>query len=249
MFKNFSVIIEFEFRALWSDKPTLIRSLIEPLAYLFFLAAGLSSIIDNESGNYISFVFPGVLTLQLFRMFTYSIYRLTVDRRWGLQALKIISGTPIHSYIFGTLFIPTLLFVLQAVIIYPFALFLGAKFSMLGFAFLVFVGATATVFWVLLAIYCTFYFKKYSQRDLFISFLFLPLSLSAPVFYSLDKAPSYLQIISKLNPLTYQVIAMRQAYLDQMFAIPFTILICSIIMMFLLICTIMKDVELLPSEL
>lgn len=39
--------------------------------------------------------------------------------------------------------------------------------------------------------------------------LLLPVLFAAPLFYSFDKAPAFLQIVSKVNPLTYQLEAMR----------------------------------------
>lgn len=248
MFRNFTIISEFEFRALINDKSSILRVFLEPLAYLFLLAPGLQGIIGLNQDNYISFVYPGIVALQLLRLFMHSIYRLTIDRRWGLQAIKMNAGTTSFAYILGMSIVPICLFLMQAIFTFPFAVALGVNFSLTGFTFLLLMGVVATLFWVSVAIICTYYFKKYSQRDLFIQFLFLPLSLSAPVFYSLEHAPNYLKVISMFNPLSYQVTGMREYFLNSMISVEILVPIMLTIVTTLIAFAFMRNAEYLPSE-
>lgn len=247
---NFFVIIEFEFRALWNDKPGLIRMFIEPIAYLFLLTAGLSGIISQnmDQSTYISFVYPGIVALQSFRTFSHSIYRLTIDRRWGLQALKMVAGTTKYAYLFGNAIVPICLCIIQIGFTYPCAIILGVSPSSTGILLLTLVGIVVALFWTSLATILTFYFKNYSQRDFVISSLFLPISLSAPIFYSLDNAPKYLQIISLLNPLSYQVDAMRTAFLQHTLSISFYIVLGITLLFYAIALKILSKSEFLPSE-
>ncbi|MCH9626367.1 MAG: hypothetical protein S4CHLAM123_15640 [Chlamydiales bacterium] len=252
MFRNLFIVTEFEFRALLSDRPGMLRIVIEPLAYLFLLAQGLSSSFSKLDGmefNYLSFVFPGIIALQLFRVFMHSIYRLTIDRRWGLQALKISSGTSIFAYTIGMSAVPVVLFIFQTLIAYPLSLSLGTILTFQGLLFLLAVGVVSALFWAFLAICVTFYFKKYSQRDLFLGFLLLPLSLSAPVFYSLENVPFYLKAISRVNPLSYQVIALREAFLYHQLSSSFIIIASLTVVFFLISRVMMKKAEYLPSQI
>ena len=41
----------------------------------------------------------------------------------------------------------------------------------------------------------------------------LPITLASPAFYPLQNVPTYLQVVSRFNPLTYNIIAMRDAFL------------------------------------
>jgi len=233
------LIFEYELRAIFRDRGNLLRIIcIEPLAYLFLLVGGLKGLSGNhmvwggEHFDYITFVYPGVLALQFLRTFTHSVYRFTIDRRWGLQALKIASGIDSLSYIIGMVATPTALFVIQTVITLPFALLLGVQMSFVGIFILLFQGMLAVFCWTLMAAAITAFFKNYTQRDLFLSFILLPLTFTAPVFYSMDKAAFYLQIISKLNPFSYQVIAMRQAFLFESFSFSFfTMLVCAVLLL------------------
>lgn len=222
--RNFFIILEFEVRAFLGDKPSAIRRLfIEPIVYLIFLGAGFSTLIKgqiNYNGDmisYISYIFPGILTLQMTASFSHSIYRLTVERRCGLQALKMINGTGHMGYILAMVCIPIGIFFIQLLISFPIAWILGANISAKGFLMLSLLGITVNIFWTCLAFLVVVFFKNYSSRDFFLSFSMLFLSLTAPVFYSLNDVPLYLKVLSSINPITYHVDAMRQAFLTGYF--------------------------------
>lgn len=247
------LIFEFELKSLLNTMSAVIRIvLIEPLVYVLLLGAGLNQMISWESQNeisYITYIFPGIISLQALKIFHHSLCRLTVDRRWGLQAIKMVSGIHKVSYIVGMSMIPALVFFIQSITAYSASIFLGTKFDFIGFTFLTCVGLIASLFWTMLALSLCFFIKNYSQRDLVLSFLILPLSFSAPVFYSLDKAPTYLKLISWFNPITYQTLALREAYINHSLLSNYLfILLFSTFVLFSLSFLLMKNAEYLPSE-
>jgi ABC-2 type transport system permease protein len=71
----------------------------------------------------------------------------------------------------------------------------------------------STLFWSVVAILVSFSFKSYKSRDVFIDIAMLPITLASPAFYPLKNVPGYLQFVSMLNPLTYNIRALRDAFL------------------------------------
>ncbi len=214
---GFAVVVEFELRALWGMRSILISSLfLEPILYIALLVAGLQGIVGNVEGNasgdYIAFVFPGLLALQGIQAFVRIIYRSTAERRWGQLALKRLAGVGPLGYVLGMAAPFVAAFVVQAVVATPVAMLLGLRASLAGWLGSVLLGAMLVLFWAGLGILLTAVVRNYQQRDTIIGLLMLPLTFSAPVFYSLANAPRYLQIIAQFNPLTYQVLAMRNAF-------------------------------------
>jgi ABC-2 type transport system permease protein len=214
---GFTVVTEFELRALWGMRSILISSLIvEPILYIALLVAGLQGIVgdwgDNANRDYITFVFPGLLALQGLQAFVRVVYRSTAERRWGLLALKRLSGVGPLGYVLGMAVTFVAAFVVQALVATPVGMLLGLKLSLSGWLATVSLGSVLVLFWAGLGILLTAVVRNYQQRDTIISLLMLPLTFSAPVFYSLEGAPRYLQIIAQFNPLTCQVLAMRNAF-------------------------------------
>lgn len=251
----FAMIVEFELRSLVASRSTLIRTLlVEPLAYLLLLTAGiqgLTSGVPSEAGsvNYVTFVYPGIVALQLLRNFTYSTYRLTVDRRWGLQALKFSAGIGPWSYISGHLVVPMMTFCFQLIVTYPVALLLGAEHPpVIGLLGLAAIGCISSLFWTAGAMSLSFCFKSYEQRDLLLNLIIVPLTFAAPVFYSLERAPVYLKVISSINPLTYQVEAMRGTFLGAPTTYSFGIAAFSSLLLLVVSRLLMARADCLPAE-
>lgn len=211
-----TVVVEFEVRALWGTKSTLISSLIlEPILYMALLVAGLQGIISSAGGtsasNYVTFVFPGLLALQTIQGFSRAMYRCTAERRWGLLALKRLAGVGPLGYVLAMTVTFIAAFLIQSIVATPIALLLGLQATLVGWLAAVVLGSVLLLFWSGLAIVMTAVIRNYQQRDTIIGLLMLPLTFSAPVFFSLETAPRYLQIVAQFNPLTYQVMAMRNA--------------------------------------
>src|SRR5699024_4782430 len=66
-------------------------------------------------------------------------------------------------------------------------------------------GAFVTVGWTCLGVAVGSRLNSYSQRDFLVTVTMLPVVLSAPLFYPLQSAPAYLQVIAAANPLSHQV--------------------------------------------
>lgn len=214
---GFAVVAEFELRVLFATKANLVSDLVvQPLVYLVLLTAGLQNLIASDAqldgGNYITYVFPGLLALQAVRAFASTVYRATAERRWGQLALKRLAGVGPLGYVLGMCPPLVLAFVIQAAVSTPLALWLGMSASPLGWLATIVLGSILLLFWSALALLLTTLVRNYQQRDAVVSLLMLPMMFSAPVFFSLADAPRYLQVVAWFNPLTYQVIAMRDAF-------------------------------------
>ena len=67
----------------------------------------------------------------------------------------------------------------------------------------------SVLFWASILICVALLINNYKQRDFVMDTLLVPILFAAPLFYSFDNAPIILKCISRMNPLTYQVDAMR----------------------------------------
>ena len=255
MLRRLGAVVEFEVRAFFVYRGVvLVQLFVEPLAYLALLAAGLQGLnqaVELSPGRsvaYLSYAFPGVLALQVIRTLGKMLARATVERRWGLMGMKFVLGTHPVAYVLGMLVVPVLAFVTQALVSAPLGVMLGARFTLGGLVGAVFWGAVAVTFWCGLALIVTAAVRSYEQRDLIITLTLLPLTFAAPTFYPLETAPPYLQILASVNPVTYQVTAMRSALLGNAF-LPTALwtLGLSLLVVFLSVIVVSKS-ERLPSE-
>lgn len=218
---RFVAIAELELIAYWQLKSGLIGDLIVgPIVYFALFAAGIGGVISATANggdstfavNYLTFVLPGFLVLQGFNTFTRSIYRSTIDRRWGLLALKRLLGAGGLGYVLALMVVPIINFLAKSVAITTVALILGIRMQPLSYLAAILLTCVLLTFWAALAILITGWITNYEQRDVMMGLLILPMTFGAPIFYSLETAPRYLRIIALCNPLSYQVMAVRDIF-------------------------------------
>lgn len=212
-------LTEIELKALGSEGKTRISSLLlEPIVQLVLLAAGLQGLIGDPDNffhghSYLMFVLPGLFGLQALRAFSRTMYRTVLDRQWGMLTIKRLAGAGGAGYTASKIAAPGIAVVVQVSMMAIVAFGLGGRFSPGRFLAAMVIALVAVVFWAALAIIVTAFVRDYVVRDMIVEWMMLPMSLSAPVFYPLESAPAYLQWISRLNPLAWQVEAIRDALL------------------------------------
>ncbi len=215
---RFLPIAELELIAYWQLKSGLLGDLvIGPIVYFALFAAGIGGVIHSATGsdgagNYLAFVLPGFVVLQGFNTFPRSSYRSTIDRRWGLLALKRLLGAGGLGYVLALMVVPIINFLAKSVAITTIALILGVRMQPLSYLAAILLTCVLLTFWATLAILITGWITNYEQRDIMMGLLILPMTFGAPIFYSLDTAPRYLRIIALCNPLSYQVMAVRDVF-------------------------------------
>lgn len=220
---RFVALTEIEMRALFSEGKSLLSSLLlEPMVQMLLLAAGLQGLIgdgDNfyQEHSYIAFVLPGLLMLQALRGFSRTMYRTVLDRQWGMLTIKRMAGAGGAGYAGSKIAAPMLALVIQITVMYALGFAMGARYDALNMLLAGMLCLVAVSFWASVAIIVTGFVKDYVTRDMIVTWLMLPLGLAAPVFYTLESAPTYIQWIARFNPLAYQVEAARTMLLDGTF--------------------------------
>lgn len=211
---------EIELIALFSEGKSLVSSLLlEPVVQLLLLGAGLQGLIGGgddfyHGHSYLAFVLPGLIILQALRGFSRTMYRTVLDRQWGMLTIKRLAGAGAAGYTLGKIVAPMLALLVQSIALVALASAMGVRIPVSHIAVGLIFGNVAVGFWAAVAIIITGFVKDYVVRDMVVTWMMLPLSLAAPVFYQLDTAPAYLQWIARLNPLAWQVEALRAMLLD-----------------------------------
>lgn len=218
--QRFIPLTEIELTALFSEGRALISSLLlEPVVQFVLLAAGLQGLIEGgndfyQGHGYLAFVLPGLIALQALRGFSRTMYRTVLDRQWGMLTIKRLAGAGGAGYAFSKIVAPAAALLVQFCVLVALALAMGVRISIANFALSMLLAIVTLTFWSAIAIVVTGYVRDYVVRDMVVTWLMLPLSLAAPVFYQLETAPRYLQWIAHFNPLAYQVEGIRDAMLE-----------------------------------
>jgi ABC-2 type transport system permease protein len=191
--------------------------MITPSLYLALFVTALSGNIPymaygGREVPYVLYVLPGIVAIQMLYTFPYVASVVFNDRRFGLiRSFFIARGKP-HMYLLGKLLAEGFVLLLTLLLLIGMcALITGYLPSAYSALLLIAVGLPTFVFWLSLGTMLGLVLRRETTRAAVFTLLNLPLIFTAPVFY--DVGTTWLRYVSSINPLTYQVMALREAFL------------------------------------
>ena len=250
--KNFWATSYIEYKAIENNKQIIYTQLMVPILYFVFFGFGIGNSFSSlafkgENVSYIEYIFVGIIGVILNSQMNQSVYRVNLDKKWGLLAYKRIKGTSAISYFLGKLVFPLGITIVQVLLIYFLSFFLGIKIQIVPFLKVLIIVIISLVFWFSLGVIISLGTVSYRTRDLILGTLLLPIIFAAPTFYSLDNS-KVLYYVSKLNPLTYQLTRMRTVIFDMVLDINTYVTIFLSLIMFVLAISVIIRSELLGDE-
>ena len=207
------VITELEIRKLRHEPTDLFTRAIQPVLWLLIFGQVLSRIRAIPTGNisYIDFMAPGILAQSVLFISIFFGIAVIWERDLGIVHKFLASPTPRGSLVLGKSVSAGIRALSQAVIIYILALLLGVKvnwspMALLGVLIAVMLGAALfSTFSLIIA--CI---VKTRERFMGIGqVMTMPLFFASNAIYPISIMPGWLQVISRINPLTYEVDALR----------------------------------------
>lgn len=211
-------IVEMEARKMRHDTTELWIRIVQPALWLVVFGITFNNIKAMPTGNfsYIQFITPGILAQSV--LFIAIFYGITVvwEKDVGILTKLLSTPSPRASIVLGKSLAASLRGIFQAVMIFALALALGVKIRLDPFDVLgVFVVVTifAMCFSSLSMLFASF--MKTRDRMMGVSqALTIPLFFASNAIYPITVMPVWLQYISKVNPLSYVVDAMRSMLLS-----------------------------------
>lgn len=151
-FNSLKQMAYIEFRALMNNKQVIYSQLLTPILYYLFYSVGISSTFGNvvyrsNEVSFLKFSFIGIVGIIIFSQMNQSVYRIILDRKWGLLAFKYFKGVSPLVYIVGKMVFPMLNFILQVCILYILSILLGDYFTITKFMQIVLISMIMMIFW------------------------------------------------------------------------------------------------------
>jgi ABC-2 type transport system permease protein len=185
--------------------------LIQPLLFLFVLGSGLQSLSAASTGgvDLKTFIFPGVLCVAVLFTAMVSAASLVWDRELGFLREMMVAPVSRTSIVVGKCLGGASIAASQGVIVLALAglvdvpydpgLLLGALGLTLLLAF------TVTAFGVLVAVTI----KQAQSFTWVMQMVVFPMLFLSGALYPVAGLPAWLEVLNRINPLTYAVDSMR----------------------------------------
>jgi ABC-2 type transport system permease protein len=207
------VIAELEARKLRHDPTDLLLRAVQPALWLLIFGQVLGRVRAIPTGNlsYIEFLAPGILAQSVLFVAIFSAMSIIWERDLGIVHKFLASPTPRAALVLGKALSAGIRSLVQVAIVSLLVLLLGVRLNpnplaLLGVVLIVLLGAACfSLFSLMIA--CLV-----KTRDRFMGIgqlMTMPLFFASNAIYPISLMPKWLQVFSHLNPLTYQVDAMR----------------------------------------
>ena len=204
------VIVAREFKKFIRERSRLFSTIARPLLWLFIVGAGMSRLVPSTVGvPYIQFIFPGIIGMTILFSSIFSSISIIWDKEFGFMKEILVAPVSRLSIVIGKALSGTVVSSIQAMIILALFPFIGFNLGLLqiiGVLFIcIFLSFSISAFGIVLA---TFY-ESYESFSVIMNFIVMPMFFLSGAMYPVKLLPEILKIVSKINPLTYGIDAIK----------------------------------------
>src|ERR687888_1596965 len=202
-----------EFKVFLRERSRLIASIFTPLLWLFVVGSGLGSASASVGADYQKFIFPGIISMSVIFSSVFFGSYIIWDRKFDF--LKSVMVAPVSR---DTIFTGKTLggmtnSLVQVAILLVIGGVIGIHLSALSLAETIAIALLLSFCLTSLGLTIGSYIESLEGFQLIVSFVVFPLFFLSGALFPLSNLPSWLSILTKIDPATYAVDALRNAML------------------------------------
>lgn len=192
------------------DRARIVATLIFPIFFIVILGgSSQGSYGDKLEFNILYFTFTGVLAQTLFQSSASGVISLIEDRENDFSQEMFISPVSRYSILFGKIFGESVVAMVQLIGIFIIALIIGININWTNMLFAFPVMLLACIFGASFGVLVLSNLSSQRAANQVFPFLVLPQLFLAGVFTPMKNVPIYLEVLSRISPMTYIVDLMR----------------------------------------
>lgn len=218
------VLVAREFKKFLREKSRLISSIARPLIWLFLVGGGMSRLVTPGLGvDYMKFIFPGILGMTILFSSIFSSLSIIWDKEFGMMKEILVAPVSRFTVVVGKALSGTLISVMQTMIILMIAPFLGVALSLPAILYTVAIAILLSFCISSLGIIIATFYDSFESFSVIMNFIIMPMFFLSGAMYPVNNMPHILQVITRLNPLTYGVDAFKHVLLGESGIVDFPI--------------------------
>lgn len=214
-FRSLWVIAYREFLRFIQDRPRMISSFTMPLLFLIIFGAGFGKLIGQmmPGVDYIQFMYPGILAMTVLMTSIMSGVSIVWDREFGFLKEVLVSPLNRSGVLAGKAIGASAIAILQGAIMLILAPFLkvsidlGTILALLPLLFILSLALSG------LGLLIGARMRSQQGFQILMQLVIFPMMFLSGIFFPVSGTASWLEFLSKINPVTYGIDAIRQVFL------------------------------------
>src|SRR4051794_26533198 len=202
------------------DRSRILSSLAQPLLFLFVLGSGLGSLLGRAGGTgtvaFTTFLFPGVMAISVLFTAAFAGISIVWDREFGFLREMLVAPVSTASILVGKALGGASVATLQCLVLLALAGLVGVPYdplmllAMVGLIFLM--GFMITALGLLLAARV----RQVQSAMPLVQLVITPLMFLSGALFPLSGLPTWLAVLTHVNPMTYAVEPVRSVVFDHL---------------------------------
>jgi ABC-2 type transport system permease protein len=202
----------------WRDKPRMLASALQPMLYLFVFGSGMNSTMQPAGGLDLRvFLYPGVMAMATLFTCFFSAGSIVWDREFGFMREMLVAPVRRGAIVIGKALGGATAGMTQGVIVLAIGSIVGVPFSpvliLVLLGELMLLSFAITSIGVLVAVRI----KSFQAFMALVQIIIMPMFFLSGALFPIDRGlPSWLEWMTRFDPLTYAVDPMRRAVLGEL---------------------------------
>lgn len=217
----------------------LVLSLFQPAVWLILFGNLFQKTTFVEDVPYIAFMTGGVIIMTVFNGAINGGTELLFDKENGMLRRLMATPIPRLSIVFSRIVYVLSITLFQCSIIMLTAYLFGVTYTtgLLGLALILVTGTLFGVGITALSMALVFTLSDHGQFFTFLEFISLPIIFASTALVPLESMPVWLQVVARLNPMTYAINNVRALVLEG-FNLPLILMTLGFLIIFDTICIV-----------
>lgn len=194
----------------------IVTGIAQPLLFLFVLGAGLESAIGARGAaglDYQEYLFPGILAMSVLTSALFSAIAIVWDREFGFMREMLVAPVSRASLVLGKALGGGSVSVVQGLVLVFAAPLVGVSFTVGSFfkmlGFLLLLAFSLTAFGIVIASRM----QRMESFQMVMALVLQPMLFLSGAIFPLVSLPDWLGVVTRINPATYGVDAIRRVVL------------------------------------
>jgi ABC-2 type transport system permease protein len=198
-----------------NERSRLFSSFFQPILFLVIFGAGFGNVIGALAPgvDFVKFMYPGIIAMGVLTSSLFAGVSVVWDREFGFLREVLVAPLARTGIVLGKAIGAAVVALLQVVLLLLISPVIGVAIDPATVLQLIPVVVILSISLSGLGILIASFMRSQQGFQLLIQVLIFPLIFLAGVFFPVSQAPDWLQVLSKLNPMTYGVDAIRQIML------------------------------------
>ena len=189
----------------------ILSSFVQPVLFLFVLGYGMSTLVGTTAGfTFKKFVFPGIVAMSVVMTAMFSAISIVWDREFGFLREMVVAPVSRASLVIGKTLGGASIATAQGTIMLVLAPLIGVHLTALLVVEVIGLELLMAVAMTTFGVFIASRIQKIEGFQVVMQLLLFPMLFLSGALFPLKGLPTWLAVITRLNPLTYAVDPLRR---------------------------------------